>query len=195
MKIINFIILMLMVPFTLVFAADVPVYEAEIGPPVSKLEGGYVDDYVNLNRRLSWHTSADRGNAQNAVDYRYTSCWKAEKGSILNYYFPVATINYDNIRGVYVISWTGIRILNGDGSAPDKWKKSGRVSRMKVYVNGIEEFHIKLIDTDRWQKVEFPVINFISPNDNLEFEVTDIYGGKKEACLTEFMLLGGHPRK
>jgi hypothetical protein len=64
---------------------------------------------------------------------------------------------------------------------------------MKIYKNGEAVCYITLIDTDRWQTVEFGMDMWIEPGDQIESEIISVYNAKAaKTSLTEFVIMGGH---
>lgn len=186
MKTVNSCLLLLLV-CSLLRAEDAPTLRAKMGMPVvQELMGG-----CSLTCAFPWQAispqSATKIEAVN--DNNADTAWTAiRQGDKLTFTFPPNLPRELNGTPFY-----GIDFANGRIRPLANFKDFGRVKAVKLFHNNQPIYLIRLADTPRWQKVEFPDV-LLNVGDTLALEIIEIYPGKKSptAALTEIVLQGAH---
>lgn len=172
---------------TVMWAAGVPVLKAKVGPPViDELMGG-----CSLTCSFPWDAISGSEKAKIAAlnDSHAATAWTdAKVGDRLTFRFP------PNLpRDLNGTPFYGIDIANGRISSLSEFQEYGRIKSLTLFHNGQQIYEIRLADTWRWQKIEFPDV-FLNVGDTLALEIREVYPGRKfaTAALSEVVLQGAH---
>lgn len=169
-------------------AGEVPEIKAKVGPPViDELMGG-----CSLTCAFPWDALAE-GRAKNKVgalnDSLSATAWTdAHVGDRLKFQFPANLPRDLNGTPFY-----GIDIANGRLKPLNEFQSYGRLKRVRLLHNGRAICILRLADTSRWQKFEFPDV-YLNVGDVLELEILEIFPGKQNptAAVSEIVLQGAH---
>ena len=170
-----------------ILAADIPKLKAKVGAPViDELMGG-----CSLTCSFPWDATSGNSKFKMGVlnDSQSSTAWTDGKiGDRLIFRFPA-----DLPRELNGTPFYGIDIANGRIKPLSDFQEYGRVKSMILFHNGQAIYEIRLADTWRWQKIEFPDV-LLNVGDVLALEIRKIYPGRKfaTAALSEIVLQGAH---
>lgn len=169
-------------------AQHVPDIKPKIGTPVvEELMGG-----CSLTCSFPWSATAAAGPKSKVAalnDSLSSTAWtQARPGDTLVFRFPA-----DLPRELNGTPFYGIDIANGVVNPLADFSAYGRLKKVRLLHNGRPVLTLRLADQWRWQHFTFPDI-FLNVGDTLEFEILEIYPGKKypTAATTEIVLQGAH---